>query len=378
MPLRTVLFSIALLCSLSGKGNISEGPVPPIGQVTGGPFISAQCIITSELLKVDLRPLEHLEEGVVNAKYNFINDTINDSLSLVFVARNLAGKNFKIFLDGKPITGDTTSNILPPAHWLIPRGLPWNPGNFGWADSSLVYDSTGWTHAQRYNDLHDQFNDYIIFSIAVDSGQRELEVMYNVQVPQSYRGSIISHCFSYILSPAQDWKEYNDFNLELYIPKDWKLKSNLALTPVNDHFAGYWKELPADYFYVITGASDENADKLNLLYLLTGWGLLLLLIVWLLNAFARRHAKGQISKGVYWTIALWLMPAGAIIFFVIYAWRDEWLKLWYGDQLDPGFTHGDAYTWIFGFIPLSILGAGIGYAIKAILVGIHRNRHDMS
>lgn len=367
--MRTIFLLTAVLFATSAFANLSEPPWPSPGQITGGPFISEHCIITGELLKVDLRPLENLEEGIITARYNFNCDTVNTSLNLIFVARNLSGKDFRILLDGKPVSGDTTSLLLVPDHWLLPRKLPWSPR---WSDSSLAYDSTGWSDAQRYYYERENFNDYILFTIGIDSGQHVLEVTYNVDVPQSYRGALINHCFTYILSPAADWKSYSELNLELYIPNEWEVQSNLDLTLLGDHYTGYWKQLPADYFYVITGRSQENADALENTFLFTGWGLLLICIIWVLNRFKKRLIKQQISKGIFWTIPLWLMPAAIIVFFIIFAWRDAWMKLWYGAQLQPGFTHSDDYVWIFGFIPLSIIAIVIGYVIQSFLMIPHR------
>jgi hypothetical protein len=360
-----IALGLLLLAASVSRANISEPPRPAPGQITGGPFISKHCVITHEYLEVDLRPLEELGNGLVSATYEFTCDTNTDALQLVFVARNLSDEKFSILLDGQQVDGDTTKLEHVPEHWSMNRFISAR-GHY------KVYEDDA--SMQRW--YSDDLSDYILFTIALDSGQHTLQVAYEVQVPAEYYHTVTAHAFSYILSPALDWKSYSDLNLKIYIPEDWEYSSNLPLTAADGALTGHWKELPHDYFYLVTSMNGSSGAALELGFLWTLWALLTGVVLWRIFIITKSYVNGTVSAANNWTVVIRIVPAAVVLFFFIYGLRITWLEWWYGKQLSREIGHGDGYLYMFAGPALLIVATGCGYVVQALLYAILHARKN--
>lgn len=349
-----LVLAVNLILFLPAKANISQLYSPP-GQITAEPQLGRHFTVESEELFIDLRDAIHSGPAKISAVYHFSCDTDAAKITLVFVANNLLRNNYRILLDGHTVPGDTISLDSIPPSWRVPELIELPEKSFA-------------VHYQ--GDSYSYYNEYISFSVPVNSGQHELKVDYEAELREEYyAGATISHNLLYMLSPARDWKSYGGLQLKLAVPEEWALNANLKLQQENGFYTAKWNQLPADYFFVETHVQAENGYLIEDRFLWTGWILSAVLIVFFLLRISRNFVRGKRKAGYTWSAAIWLGAIWLVLFAAIYFARVPFLKLIYGEQLSPQIGHGDFYIvlglpflWLFAVIGLYLIQL-VGYFI---------------
>lgn len=319
------LLAFFFLLHSAAQANIGMINYPGEGQMTGSPFISRHCVITKEELSVDLRPMENLQPAIVNATYYFTSDTVSDHITLILVAANLSRADFSITLDDQPVHGDTVAVNGLPQEWLALHAADTDP------------------YWQTFYD--ERTTRYIRFVIAIDSGAHVLNATYSANTARDIHfGYAMHHRFAYALSPAKDWKAYNNLQLEVFLPEGWAYSSNLELDRNGDQLSGQWDQLPAQYLYVTTGIQEVNATDLQNGYLYALWTIIAVIFF---RQFAKRirgYFAGTTSESAYWLFPLAAVPISVVAMTVVFLARVWFLKLFYGNQLSPALGFGDGYA----------------------------------
>lgn len=359
-PLKPHLILILLFAYAHCFANVGAPWIEHNGQITGTPFITNHCVITKEILTIDLRPLERQEGALVSAIYFFTSDTSHDSVELVLVADNLRAEEFSITLDGQPVHADTISVTDLPPQWIV----------------ELKFENNDSWETQPQRNHERSTTRYVRFRISIDSGAHTLQAKYVANMAVMDLSYFVNeHLFTYVLSPARQWKGYEGLDLQVYIPQGWLYRSNLTFDVAENKLTGSWTKLPGDYLYVITHADDSTGDTIVNWFTYGLWLLVIAIFLWLFYRNVRSYFRNTIRESRFWLFPIRTVPVSVILMTIIFFLRVPALRLYFGDQFNSTFGYADSYMVIGAamvtFVTLLIVYSLVG--VFAIINSVKRS-----
>jgi hypothetical protein len=193
--------------------------------------------ITSEELRIDLRPLSDVQPVFVEAIYHLNNTSAAKNLRLLFVTGADRVSDFEVrlndkLIESKQIPSDKSDAKLPES-WRLPKRLP---------GFDLEY-----TYSVR--------TEHIVLGFTVDlpSGPSILRANYLARATGVDEESPkVTWQFPYILAPAREWKSLDSLDITVYLPQSWQAKSTPPLERDGDVLRGHYTGIPADCLAIAT------------------------------------------------------------------------------------------------------------------------------
>ena len=203
------------------------------GQLIGEPTGDFRNLgIVWEKLNFDLRALKDLGESTVTAIYQIRNDGEQIPVELLFVSPGI--KTGNVTIDGKKIAAETITNPKLPPTWKPPSRVPKSGGG------SIFYVAS------------EPSNSALKFKPTIGQGEHQLQVKYVVE-PSSYDYSTYKdYQVVYILAPAKNWAFFNRLDVEIKIPKNWKVATSLPMKRTGNILKATFNKIPADNLAIST------------------------------------------------------------------------------------------------------------------------------
>lgn len=176
------------------------------GSTSGLPFVNQHVKIIGETIKI--RPDAGFERCAFDIQYLLESDSDGIAIPLLFVAENYL-EGMQIQVDGSPVKLVQVSD----------DGL--NLENSPFADFAEIFemDDNGYaivvvswdaesSREYRLRDLH-------YFETNLSAGKHEIRIQYAAEVWKNKRDWVIGKYFSYLLSPAKNWKSFGKLHVAL-------------------------------------------------------------------------------------------------------------------------------------------------------------------
>ncbi len=307
MNARRLGFGGIVLAALAMGGSIAHanmGQPWRDGEPAGEPGGIRAIAIARETLEIDLRPLARAAPIDVTATYQLVNRAAARRIELVFASGSQAGE-FRITLDGRPITSEVKLDARLPDSWQAPTSTP----NFG--GGIARYEVTPAPP--------------VSFTLDVPAGAHVLRVAY-VASPGADLGAkpVLHHQFAYVLAPARTWAAFGGLDVTVQLPAGWDAVVTPALARQGDTLRGSFAAVPADSLALMARAPTGLHDGVRWLALaalavvLIGGGVATRALAG--RAARRRERASQLGDGWVgaWAAVGWAIGVTAVGLFVIW------------------------------------------------------------
>lgn len=307
------------------------------GDLISEPFIKRFAIVEKENLIIDLTPLIDNSEAVIKATYLTKFDKSVENFELLFIANQLRGNEFKIFIDKKPVEGKVVDSLQFPSGLNFPVYTP----SFNTFEA-LPFQATA--------------KSGFLFMADITEGEHEITVEYIAAPPAYSSSNSLTKIWQlgYLLSPARDWKLFKELNLEIILPENWDMTTNIPVKKIGDSWQGQYKGIPADFISISLKASSQTAVILNIaictfIVLLTFYS-----SYKALGTLARLRFNKKINFLLSYLLIIIISIAATIVFTALIFTEPSILNWLLNDQLDwnygtsrPYFIFAIPVMWVF-------------------------------
>ena len=226
-----LLVLLSLIIPKAVNANMAAPYFEP-GELIGEPTGDFRNLgIVWEKLNFDLRPLNNFGESTVTAIYQIRNDGEQIPVELLFVSPGI--KTSSVTIDGKKIAAETIKDPKLRPTWKVPSKVPTPGGSTEFFVNKFV-------------------NSALKFKPTIPQGEHQIQVQYVVE-PGISEPSIYKHYqFVYILAPAKDWAFFKRLDIEIKIPKYWKVATSLPMKREGNILKASFDKIPADNLAIST------------------------------------------------------------------------------------------------------------------------------
>lgn len=323
----TILF--LLLISKLTYSNIARPPEPISGHIVGQGKME-DIYVLGENLHINLKDITENGNAKIIATYDIYASQLIKNLELIFVANSLYKTNFDLEVDDKPTNGYIKYFDTIPESWNPPDTLTFNKEKI-----PFIYTHKG------------------LISFTIDSitkGRHIIRVSYDAMVAEWYDKNDLSitRSFVYILKPDNGWKDFENLNINLFIPDGWEYSSNLDFKSAYSSLRGSWEKLPAHSFTIVLRPKETWAKVLTILFIIiTPIISIVILLFWMYVV-----AKFQIKKGKSFSIRIInniiVGLIVSVLFFIIYLNAPDIKNSLLDNHLNPLINYGRVYI-VFAF-----------------------------
>lgn len=319
-------------------------PTEPVGEPIG---VMRQLSVLHEKLVLDFRPLVRHEPVRVTATYTIANQGQTVDVDLLFVT--FGHNKGDVTLDGRLLQTRLIQAPAVPPEWKWPSSQAF----LGVRVPKKLYGMQ--------------------FKASIPAGKHTVTVTYTTTAGQHHSGEDMYRWYvlGYILAPAKRWAAFQKLDIQVMLPKRWRLLSSLPLQRKKHEWVGSFNKVPADFMF-LRAQKIQRPWNSHLFFAFLG----LLISVCFTVFFLWHHAHSTKTLKRTGMQMIWPLVAHLLIAVVIsvgLTLGGIWAERWVVD------THQISQNWNYSYAFLRMLlllfagGGTILVGIVAYLVGMRNS-----